>query len=207
MFSKLLLASAAISHTEAINLKMQALLKGVSETCDYNIQRIESPQEAADFKKYSGGSTPFVDSSFPAEESSLFWRQHLMDSEMPQTFINEVTGWARPSELVGKGKKPNLWGKKGVLPAGTNQGALGDCWFLASAAALAEVPERIMDIFTNKSYDSAGCFQLTFYLAGEPVKITVDDQFPVDEGMDPKYTSFGVKRLENSRMSKNDAWW
>jgi len=35
---------------------------------------------------------------------------------------------------------------------------LGDCWFLASAAALAEHPDRIKKIFTNKKYDSAGIF-------------------------------------------------
>ena len=76
---------------------------------------------------------------------------------MPQTYMNEVTGWARPSEMI---DNPSLWGSKGVLPAGTNQGLLGDCWMLASAAALAEYPERIMKIFTNTEYDSAGIFQV-----------------------------------------------
>ena len=80
MFSKLLLASAAISYSEAIDLKLAALLKGVHETCDYNLERIESPAEEADYKKYAGGSTPYVDASFPAEESSLFWKKYLRDS-------------------------------------------------------------------------------------------------------------------------------
>jgi len=53
---------------------------------------------------------------------------------------------------------PNLFGAKGVLPTGTNQGILGDCWFLASTAALAENANRIEQIFTNSEYDSAGIF-------------------------------------------------
>jgi hypothetical protein len=41
---------------------------------------------------------------------------------------------------------------------GVQQGGLGDCWFLASAAALAEYPERIMKIFSNKEYSKEGIF-------------------------------------------------
>jgi hypothetical protein len=128
----------------------------------------------------------------------------MYDSEMPQSYLDKVTGWARPSELT---KNPNLWGSKGVLPAGTNQGGLGDCWMLAAAAALAEYPERIMSIFTNTKYDSAGIFQLKFYHMGEWIPITIDDRIPIAEGMDPKYTNYGVKAPVNSQMSANGAWW
>lgn len=156
------------------------------------------------FNRNSGRGDLYEDPTFPADESSLFWRDYLRDSDMPQTYINEVTGWARPSELT---TKPNLWGSKGVLPAGTNQGRLGSCWLLASASALAEKPERIMKIFTNKSYDSAGIFQLTFFHINQPVKVTIDDRLPIAEGLDPRYTNFGVKTPENTRMSANGAWW
>jgi hypothetical protein len=90
-------------------------------------------------------------------------------------------------------KNPSLWGSKGVQPAGTKQGMLGSCWFLASAAALAERPERIKKIFTNTDYDSAGVFQVGFYHMTEKVLVTVDDRIPIVEGMDPRYTNFGVK--------------
>ena len=123
---------------------------------------------------------------------------------MAQSYINADIGWARPSELSAS---PSLWGSKGVQPAGTNQGGLGDCWFLASASALAEHPDRIKNIFTNRKYDSAGIFQVTFYMAGEPVKITVDDRLPITEGKDPRYTNFGVKTPFNSNVSNNGAWW
>jgi len=38
------------------------------------------------------------------------------------------------------------------------QGELGDCWFLASAAALAEYPDRIRRIFKNQEYSAEGIF-------------------------------------------------
>jgi len=101
-----------------------------------------------DFAQYSGSGEKYEDASFPANKHSLYWADHLLDTEMQTTYDSKVTGWARPSELVKDGQ-PSLWGSQGVLPAGVNQGSLGDCWFMASAAAIAETPERIMKIFTN----------------------------------------------------------
>lgn len=156
-----------------------------------------------DYDTFHGSS--YNDPSFPAAESSLFWRKHLRGTQMPNLYIREVTGWARPSEIV-KGH-PSLWGSKGVLPAGTNQGRLGDCWFLAAAAALAEFPERIQKIFSNKSYPQNGLFQLTMYHIGQPKHIVIDDRLPVTEGRDRRYTNYGVKRPTNARVSRNGAWW
>jgi len=45
---------------------------------------------------------------------------------------------------------PSLFGKLGKpLPYGISQGQLGDCWFLSSAAAVSEVPERMKNIIVN----------------------------------------------------------
>lgn len=57
-------------------------------------------------------------------------------------------------------RNPSLWGTKGVLPDGVIQGKLGDCWFLAAAAALAEHPDRITKIFSNKVISEAGIYQV-----------------------------------------------
>lgn len=123
---------------------------------------------------------------------------------MPKRYKKRVTGWARPSELV---KNPSLFGSKGVKPAGTNQGSLGDCWFLASAAALAEWPERIHKIFTNKAYSKEGIFEVNLFHMGEPFKEVVDDRLPIREGKDRRYTNFGIKTPVNARVSVNGAWW
>jgi len=102
---------------------------------------------------------------------------------------------------------PSLWGSKGVLPSGTNQGELGTCWFLASAAALAEKPDRIKKIFTNKGYDSAGIFEVTFYHMTTPTKVVVDDRLPIKEGLEEGWTNFGVKSPFSTKESVNGAWW
>ena len=165
-----------------------------------------SPKGPNDFKQYSNKGTPYEDSEFPADESSLRWEEFPWkdDAKKNAEYVNDITGWARPSELT---PSPSLWGSRGVTPNGTDQGGLGDCWFLASASALAEHPERIKQIFTNTKYDSAGCFQVTFYLAGEPVQITIDDRLPIYEGMDPGYTNYGVKKTTNAGQGLQGSWW
>ena len=49
----------------------------------------------------------------------------------------KIQAWKRPSQLT---KSPSLWGKKGIQATGIDQGALGDCYFLAALSALAEHP-------------------------------------------------------------------
>jgi len=92
----------------------------------------------------------------------------------------DVENWKRITEL--SEGPPSLWGSKGVLPDGVVQGYLGDCWFLAAAAALAEHPERIKGIFTNEDYSEAGIYQVTLYVRGQPVKIVVDDRIALRAG-------------------------
>lgn len=62
-------------------------------------------------------------------------------------------------------------------------------------------------IFTNKEYSKEGVFEMTLYIKGKPVKVTVDDRLPISEGKDPHYTNFGVKRPVNSNVTPNGAWW
>ena len=76
---------------------------------------------------------------------------------------------------------PNLWGTKGVLPTGIGQGALGDCWFLAASAALAEHPSRIKKLFKNQEYPKEGIFEINFYYGGEPRTIVIDDRLPASD--------------------------
>lgn len=74
---------------------------------------------------------------------------------------------------------------------------LGDCWFLASAAALAEIPERIEKIFTNSGYPKEGIFEMTFFHKNMPKKQVIDDRLPVFKRSDNKLI------LINSRASPN----
>ena len=106
--------------------------------------------------KYEGTGVMFKDKTFGAGALSLYWTGYLEDYEMYNVYKN-VKAWKRPTELDKTGK-PSLWGSQGVVPDGVVQGELGDCWFLASAAALAEYPERIKRIFKNTQYSAEGIF-------------------------------------------------
>ena len=83
------------------------------------------------------------------------------------------------------------------MPYGVEQGKLGDCWFLAAAAALAEHPERIQRIIVNSDFTASGIFQYKFYHKGSIKTINIDDRLPVD--------SYGKPVL--ARKSKHGAWW
>lgn len=67
------------------------------------------------------------------------------------------------------------------------QGALGNCWFISAASALAEVPSRLENIFINED-DAAtngisenGIYALRFYALMEPIVVTIDDRAPFRE--------------------------
>jgi hypothetical protein len=94
---------------------------------------------------------------------------------------------------------PSLWGNGGILPAGVRQGGLGDCWFLAVGAALAEKPDRLKKLFVNQEYPSNGAFKINFFAIGRPVSVIVDDKLP----MNPK----DELKPMNANVSRNGAWW
>lgn len=59
--------------------------------------------------------------------------------------LSENYDWLSVRQLGGEDY--SLWGSQGVLPDAVEQGTLGDCWFMAACAGLAEQPERIMSVF------------------------------------------------------------
>jgi calpain-15 len=66
----------------------------------------------------------------------------------------------------------------GIDPNDINQGALGNCWFLASIASVAENPALIKRLFITQEYNEQGIYQLRICKNGEWVKVTVDDYIP-----------------------------
>ena len=82
-----------------------------------------------------------------------------MVAEIAAVKANYGLTFVRPTEVSadrGGGPNPSLWGDKGVLPLAAVQGSVGDCWFLAAAAAVAETPSRIYSLFENTSYPKNG---------------------------------------------------
>jgi len=80
------------------------------------------------------------------------------------------------------------------------QGGIGNCYAIASAAAVAEEPDRIRDIFLTQKTNKAGILALTFYIRGKPWVITIDDELLFH------YPGHGA-HLIFSQPSKNGEMW
>ena len=91
-----------------------------------------------------------------------------------------------------------MWGVKGITPTlAAQQGKLGDNWFLAESAAVAEQPDFVRDIFVIQKFNDAGIFAFKFYLKGQVFIQTIDDRVPVLDNNTPI----------NARQSPQGAWW
>jgi hypothetical protein len=90
-----------------------------------------------------------LDTDFPADASSLFWKGHLReDTEfIARRYETKIKNWKRPQSLIEEGQTPSLWGASDVNPDAVQQGRLGDSWFLSAATALAEYPHRVKKLF------------------------------------------------------------
>ena len=88
--------------------------------------------------------------------------------------------WKRLNEVF-TGEHDSLWGQSGITPNDIDQGALGNCWFLSAAAALAERPDRIERLFLNeqRELNEAGIYAVNFYALGVPHTVVVDDWLPI----------------------------
>ena len=62
----------------------------------------------------------------------------------------KAVDWKRVRDTFTPDKGYSLWGDNDASLKDIRQGAIGDCWFLAAASALAEKPDRIKKIFREE---------------------------------------------------------
>ncbi|XP_029454486.1 calpain-3 isoform X2 [Rhinatrema bivittatum] len=118
-------------------------------------------------KKCLEKKTLFEDADFLANETSLFYSQHL-----PIKFQ-----WKRPPEIC---ENPQF------IIGGANrtdicQGELGDCWFLAAIASLTlneKLLFRVIPHEQNFTDNYAGIFHFQFWRYGNWVDVVIDDRLP-----------------------------
>ena len=93
-----------------------------------------------------------------------------------------------------------LFGPTGANPEDINQGSLGNCWVMAGASAVAEVPGRIERIFlnNNNALSKTGIYGVNIYALGVPYTILIDDYLPVKDFNDNLF--FG-------KAGKDDSVW
>ena len=102
-------------------------------------------KELPEFYDLVNQSTKYSDPDFGPEESSLLWKDK---GEIERESLKQARGftWLRASKVF---PEETLFGAS-ITPNDVLQGAVGNCWFMSSAAALAEKPGRVEALFLNK---------------------------------------------------------
>ena len=126
------------------------------------------------------GCYKFVDKDFPKEMAceGISWGWSW-----------EGRDWKRASELKPPEgmKRMQLFNK--ISPHDLAQGACGDCWLIASIAALAEHPSLVRRLFVNHEINDRGKYQVRLYNHHKAKFeiITIDDYLPVESNGTPVF--------------------
>ena len=119
-------------------------------------------------------------------DSSFSWPYAIRWPELPSisgsdlsNWVDEEIDWIRISEEF-KRSEFTLWGDNGIRPEDAIQGQLGNCWLVSSAMSIAEVPERLKNIFLIDKKNSANVYAVKMYALGVPVTVTIDDYVPLE---------------------------
>ncbi|KAL4220104.1 Calpain-6 [Mactra antiquata] len=117
----------------------------------------------------------FRDPTFPPQGSTLYYSR-----QAPADIV-----WKRPGEIV---SNPKFF-EAGVSSDDFSQGSLGNCWFVAACACLAEdskLWKKIVPDHTEQEWNEknkyAGIFHFKFWRCGEWVDVVIDDYLPTRNG-------------------------
>lgn len=86
--------------------------------------------------------------------------------------------WKKLSQLIGN---PIIFDDK-IQPDDIKQGYLGDCYLLAALAALAERPQRILNLFLTAEKNAQQYYACKILYKGKWKTIDLDDNIPVMDG-------------------------
>mmetsp|Transcript_31453 Transcript_31453/g.55706 ORF Transcript_31453/g.55706 Transcript_31453/m.55706 type:complete len:477 (+) Transcript_31453:46-1476(+) len=135
----------------------------------------------------------FEDPDFPASNASIGGVTGDSANPLVSEYLQEamkyiVPGWARPRQMIGRQAynyqlfategEPCLF--KHASPRDIEQGYLGDCWLVASFAAIAEYPDRLRSLFKQKELTEDGKYEVRLYdpQSEEWKVVTIDDRLP-----------------------------
>ena len=180
MFKSFALASiAAVAAASNFSHGMEQLfaqtaLDAASKTHTCLTTANRNKAKLDDFYALLKGSTPYSDDDFSADMSAVYWKDIDTVGAMDAELKKPVT-WKRASAM---GSDKTLFGK-GISPDDAIQGELGNCWFMAAASSVAEVPGRLEKIFlnTDNKLNSVGIYGVNLYTLGVPHTVIVDDFF------------------------------
>jgi len=140
--------------------------------------------------QYSSSGRKYEDPDFPATLDSIMGFGEGASRADYDTLV-----WYRP-EVFFDGKPYTVFDED-IDPNDIEQGALGDCYLLATLSSISEYPDRIKRIFTSKATNKPGIYCMAMCITGMWEDIIIDDQFPCTAySKDPAFNS-----------SKSDELW
>ena len=121
----------------------------------------------------------FVDQQFPPNNNSIFASPNPAADHVQDVQSHAGPGqvrWIRASQLCAGGKLFN-----NVHPNDIAQGVLGDCWFLAALAGLAEFEGAVFHLFQEKAVQPDGKYTLNIYncQTRQWEAVVIDDFIPL----------------------------
>ena len=128
----------------------------------------------------------YDDPDFQQGASSLFWANlGENDGAMAAFEKKQNLTWQRASQAF---SSASLFPASGVTPEGLSKDFVGDNWFVAAIAALAEFPGRVEKLFLNenKQQSRTGVYAVNIFTLGFPQTILVDDFLPMTKSADGK---------------------
>lgn len=124
-------------------------------------------------------TTMFTDDVYPKDDA-LYWQDYTSEKTGQVSSFEARVNWVRASDQFPGNP---FWGTDGISPLDIRQGAVGDCWFMVTASAMAEKPKRLEKIFlnTNGETNKNGIYAVNLYVLGVPHTVIVDDYLPLQK--------------------------
>ena len=156
----------------------------------FKIKEMEISTDENPHRIIESGITPFTDTEFPPEQSSII--DICTPNKLSISKISKLKSliWRRPNDLF-----PSMTHDlvETITPNSIIQGHIGNCYFISALSALAEHPERIRRIFEEKSINPEGRYKLRIFINGEYTRIHVDDNLPFNPAKSEIYFSKSKK--------------
>ena len=147
-----------------------------SDRTKVGLENMNAMKDSASKKGY------YTDIAFPRNLSAIYWKDSDKPDadDIPKPEVQAAMKFTRLSDDPNlKGAK--LFGEKGIRPVDINQGGLGDCWFLAAAAAISEHKGAMEKVFET-DLNVKGGYAVNLYALGVPQTTVVDDYIPYYDG-------------------------
>lgn len=112
---------------------------------------------------------PWTDPDFPPCDDSL-----RVPGSSSEPLCSHSYEWKRASEMYPDVKVFD----SSISPSDINQGALGNCYFLAVLSAMAENEENVRKRFIFTEPNAAGVYLVNLFINGYETPVIVDDWFP-----------------------------